>query len=300
MNKIGSYLAELRAPFFTGSIVPVVLGSAVAWRHGAAFDWSLFFLTLAGAVLIHAAANVMNDYYDHKSGTDAANTEFASPFTGGSRMIQKGLLSPREVFIEGVLLYAAGAAIGLWLAFTRGLPILYIGIIGTVTSFFYTAPPFKFVHRGAGEIFIALNFGLLPTLGAYYVQTQELSWIPVIASVPIAILIMLILYINEFQDHDADRSVGKNHWVVRLGRRRASFWYAVFLGIVYVSIAAGVLLKVVPTYALAALLTLPVAFKAVVTTRTNYDDPKALTPANAMTIKLHLIIGLIISASFLI
>ena len=300
MSKIKSYLMELRAPFFTGSIVPVVLGGAIAWHNTHKFSWTLFFATLIGAVLIHAAANVMNDYFDHRSGDDEANTEFVRPFTGGSRMIQNGLLSPREVFIEGVILYAVGAVIGIWLAVTRGMPILYIGIIGMVTSFFYTAPPFKFVHRGIGEIFIALNFGALTVLGAYYVQTQTLSWIPVIASIPVSLLIMLILYINEFQDYKADRSVGKNHWVVRLGRKRASTGYAVFLGVTYLSVIVGVIMRAVPVWSLAVLLTLPIAFKAVRVARSNYDDPKALTPANAMTIKLHLLIGLMLAGSYLI
>ncbi len=300
MKKIKSYLMELRAPFFTGSIVPVVLGSVMAWSHTARFDWPLFFLTLIGAVAIHAGSNVMNDYYDHKSGNDGANTEFVSPFTGGSRMIPEGRLTPREVFVEGIICYVLGAAIGVWLAYERGLPILYIGLIGVATSFFYTAPPFKFVHHGIGEIFIALNFGALTVLGSYYVQAQTLSWVPVIASIPVALLIMLILYINEFQDYNADRSVGKNHWVVRLGRQKASIGYALFLAATYLSVVVAVVVKALPVWSLASLLTFPIAVKAVRVARTNYDSPQKLAPANAITIQLHAIIGFILSASFLV
>jgi len=300
MNKIKHYLQELRAPFFTGAIVPVILGGAIAWHQTSKFDWPLFLLTLIGAVLIQAGANVTNDYYDHKSGDDGANTEFVRPFTGGSRMIQNGLLTPREVFIEGVICYILGAGIGLWLAYERGLPILYIGLIGVATSFFYTAPPFKFVHRGIGEIFIALNFGALTVLGSYYVQAQTFSWIPVIASIPVGLLIMLVLYINEFQDYNADRSVEKNHWVVRLGRERASVWYAIFLAATYLSVIVAVVVSAIPVWALVVLVTLPLAVKAVKIARVNYDSPQKLVGANALTIQLHLAIGLILSGSYLV
>ena len=300
MNKLKLYLKELRAPFFTGAIVPVILGSVIARYHTGRFSWFFFVATLIGAVLIHAGANVINDYYDHKSGNDEANTDFVSPFTGGSRMIPDGLLSPREVFFEGIICYSLGALIGLWLAYERGLPILFIGLIGTLTSFFYTAPPFKFVYRGIGEIFVALNFGVLTVLGAYYVQAQSLSWIPVIASVPVALLIMLVLYINEFQDYSADKLVNKNHWVVRLGRKKATVGYAAFLIITYLSILVAVFVKVIPIWALAAFVTMPLSVKAIKTAQDNYDDPKRLAGANAITIQLHLIVGLILAASYLV
>jgi 1,4-dihydroxy-2-naphthoate octaprenyltransferase len=300
MKKLKLYLKELRAPFFTGVIVPVILGSVIARYHTGRFSWFFFAATLIGAVLIHAGANVINDYYDHRSGNDDANTDFVRPFTGGSRMIPDGLLSPREVLLEGMICYGLGALIGLWLAYERGLPILFIGLIGTLTSFFYSAPPFKFVYRGIGEIFIALNFGVLTVLGAYYVQAQSLSWIPVIASIPVALLIMLVLYINEFQDYSADKLVNKNQWVVRLGRKRAAIGYALFLTITYGWVLACVLTNVFPIWSLAVLATSPLAIKAIKTARAHYDHPQQLTPANALTIQLHLVIGLMLSASYLV
>lgn len=300
MKKIKLYFLEMRSPFFTATIVPVLLGSVMGWHRSGGFSWGFFALTLLGGVLLHAGVNVTNDYYDHKSGTDDINQEFANPFTGGSRMIQNGLLTPREVLIEGLLCYAFGSLIGIYLAYERGLPILWIGLFGVVTSFFYTAPPIKFVHRGIGEVFIALNFGTLMTLGAYFVQTQELSWAPVIASLPVGLLILLVLYINEFQDYKADKTVGKLHWVARLGRKRASEVYGIFLIATYLTVIAGVMTRAVPKWGLATLFTLPIAVKAYKTARVNFDNLVQLTPANAATIKLHLFVGLILTASYFI
>ncbi len=298
--KIKLYLLEMRPPFFTAAIVPVLLGSALAWHNTSKFSWFLFFLTLLGGVLLHAGVNITNDYYDHKSGTDDINKEFANPFTGGSRMIQNGLLSPREVLIEGLLCYAVGSLIGIYLIYRCGLPILWLGLFGVATSFFYTAPPIKLVHRGIGEIFIGLNFGTFMTLGAYYVQTQKLSWAPVIASLPVALLILLVLYINEFQDYNADKTVGKLHWVARMGRQAASKGYAILLISVYFMVALGVITGDLSKWSLAAFLTIPLAVKAIKIVRKEYDNPAALTPANALTIQLHLFIGLILTVAYLV
>lgn len=168
------------------------------------------------------------------------------------------------------------------------------------TSFFYTAPPVKLVHRGIGEIFVGLNFGTLTTLGTYYVQTQELSWAPVIASLPVAILILLVLYINEFQDYNADKAVGKLHWVARMGRQAASKGYTIMLSSVYFLIALGVVTRALSVWSFTAFLTIPLAVKAIKIARREYDNPAALTPANALTIQLHLIIGLLLTIAYLL
>ena len=299
-SKLKLYIQELRAPFFTGSVVPVALGSVIAWSKADAFHWGWFLLTLIGAMALHAGANVANDYFDHKSGADDVNVEYVRPFTGGSRMIQKGLLTPREVIAESLALYALAAAIGVYLIIVRGPVILLLGAIGAFSGFFYTAPPFKFVHRGVGEIFIGLNFGVLITLGAYFVQAGALSWEPVAASIQVAILITAILYINEFQDYSADKSVGKNHWVVRLGRQRAVYGFGAMMALVYLSIIVAAFASIITPWALIALLTMPLAIKAFLVTRNNFGDSQALVPANAATIATHLTTGVALIAAYVL
>lgn len=299
-SKIKIYLQELRAPFFTGSIVPVVLGSAIAWSATGEFLWGWFFLTLIGGMALHAGANVANDYYDHKSGCDDGNVEYVRPFTGGSRMIQQGLMTPREVLGESMVLYAIAAAIGVYFIYVRGVVILVLGIIGALGGFFYTAPPFKLVHRGVGELVIGLNFGVLLTLGAFYVQAGSLAVEPVSASIPVALLIMAILYINEFQDYAADKAVGKNHWVVRLGKERAVWGYAAIMSLVYLSIVAAVIARLQTPWTLIALVTMPLSIKAVMVTRKNFGDSKALAPANAATIGAHLTTGIAMTIAYVL
>lgn len=304
------WLLETRAPFLSASVVPILLGSAIAWWHMQAsgvgmFHWGYFLLTLVAGICIHTGTNVVNDYFDHKSRCDDINVEYVSPFTGGSRLIQMGLLTPRAVLIEGLIFFAIGSAIGLYLVWARGLTILVLGIIGVFCGFFYTAPPFKLASRGIGELAIGVNFGMLMTLGAYWVQTQSFAWPPALAAIPVSILIATLVYINQFQDCAADKAAGKTHLVVRLGKERAAKGYVVLMVSVNLAVVIGVILGVVPgvglpLLALLGLLTLPLALRAVRTALAHYADSIELAPANAATIKTHLLTGLLLCGGFLL
>ncbi|MFQ6100643.1 MAG: 1,4-dihydroxy-2-naphthoate octaprenyltransferase [Anaerolineae bacterium] len=294
------WIVKLRAPFFTADLAPVCLGAAIAWARTGAFNLWYFLLTLIGAICLNAGTNMTNDYFDHTWGSDEVNTEFANPFTGGSRLIQMELVKAKTFLWQGIGFFVLGSLIGLVLTFTRGPWVLWLGIIGVFCGYFYTAPPLRLAGTGLGEPLIGLNFGPLMVLGSYYTQTQTVAWEPVIASLPLALLIALVVWINQFQDMQADAAVGKNHWVVRLGRRRAATVYGLSLTAVYLSLAAGILFGVVTPFALLGLLTLPQAIKAYRVARVHYDHPKKLVPANAATIQIHLRTGLLIALGYVI
>jgi len=287
------WIVKLRAPFFTADLVPVCLGTAIAWALTGTFNLWYFLLTLIGAICLNAGTNMTNDYFDHVWGSDEVNTEFANPFTGGSRLIQMGLVKPRTFLWQGIGFFALGSLIGLVLTFTRGPWVLWLGIIGVFSGYFYTAPPLRLAGTGLGELLIGLNFGPLMVLGSYYTQTRTVAWEPVIASLPVALLITLVVWINQFQDMRADAAVGKNHWVVRLGRRRAASVYGLSLTMVYLLLVGGVLFAGITPFALLGLLTLPIAVRSYRVARVHYDHPRELVPANAGTIQIHLLTGLL-------
>ncbi len=228
LKKVGLYLRELRIPFFTATVVPVTLGASVFYYQSGTFHWPYFWLSLLGAILAHAGTNVANDYSDHITRNDEVNKLF-SPFNGGSRVIQAGLMTPSQVFLYAIALFAGVLWIGLSLnanlhgTFFALSPLLWIGIIGVALGIFYTANPFRLSYHGFGDIAVMLGFGPVMALGTHYVQKQAMlpleAWqfSPVIiASIPVAVLVGLILFINGFQDYLADREVGKRTWVVRL------------------------------------------------------------------------------------
>ncbi|MHA1637164.1 MAG: 1,4-dihydroxy-2-naphthoate octaprenyltransferase, partial [Candidatus Thorarchaeota archaeon] len=261
-SKIRAWLMEMRLPFLTASLTPVFVGTAIAWATTGIFLLDVFLLTLIAGACLHIAANMSNDYFDHtagQTGSDDINEEFIQPFSGGSRTIQLGYLSPREVLTGAMVFFVIGGLIGVYLAFTIDLLILAIGVIGVGSGFFYTAPPFRFVKRGIGEIFIGLNFGILMVFGSYFVQTLTITLEPILASIPIALLISAVLYINGFPDFVADRDSGKRTIVVRLGRKRAAKGYALMIGCVYLWTIGTVLLNLISVYSLFVLLSLPFA-----------------------------------------
>ena len=197
--------------------MPILLGIAVAANDGH-FNWWLALLTLVGGAAIHIGLNVANDIFDALSGADEANVH--------ADAVQRRLA--RDPARSG-LPAPDGAA--LWrrlrrrhrhrhhLVLTRGsLELLAIGLLGVVLSVFYTAPPLRLVHRGLGEITTALGFGPIMVLGAYVVQAEKLSWEAFVVSVPVAILIALVLYVNEIPDRYSDAAVGKRTLPARLGR----------------------------------------------------------------------------------
>jgi 1,4-dihydroxy-2-naphthoate octaprenyltransferase len=292
------FLRATRLPFLTATFVPVALGVAAAADNGA-FDIWLALLTLLGAVFIHLALNVTNDVFDTMSGADAANTT-PTPFSGGSRVIHYGLVSLRTMSLMAGAFYLAGAAIGVYLAATRGWELLVIGAVGMFFAIFYTAPPFKLVYRGLGEISVAIGFGPAMLLGAYFVQAQEITAEAWVLSVPVAILIALILYVNEIPDRPGDAAAGKRTLPVRWSKTAVIRGYEVAAGVAFAVIAIGAVVGILPRPTIIALATIPLAVQCARQLSKYYEQPYALMPAMQTNIRLHLFTGLLLLAGYLV
>ena len=299
IQKVQYWITELRAPFLTATVVSIILGTAIAWARNGQFNLPYFALALLGGLCAHLGTNVANDYYDHKSGNDEVNTEFVRPFSGGSRTIQQGLLTPREILGGALLFFAIATSIGVYLSLMNGPIVIVLAMIGLVSGFFYTAPPFNWASKGAGEALVGVNFGALMTLGAYYVQTRTLSLEPIVAAIPLSLLIAAVLYINEFPDYVADKAVGKRTLVVRLGRGKAAYGYALIVFSAYASIILSALFGVTPAYTLLALIPLPLAVEAIRHAAKFHSESLKLVPANAVTITIHLVTSLLVSVGYL-
>ena len=186
------WFRQLRAPFFTASIVPVLVGSIAGFVTADAFEPALFTLALVGMMCLHAGANIANDYFDHLSGNDRANKN-PTPFSGGSRLIQLGLLSPRAVLIGSWVFLAAAVLTGtIILLITKSTLILVLGLAGLLGGYFYTANPVRLGYRGFGEIIIAFLFGIGPVYGSYFLQTGQLDLMPLAPAIIVSLLIFLV------------------------------------------------------------------------------------------------------------
>lgn len=280
-NPVKRYLLATRPAFLTIALAGCLLGFATALD--AAFSWPLALLTLLLAVAAQAGVNVFNDYYDHLNGTDEVNVDRLFPFTGGSRFIQNGVMSPRQMLFYGLVLFAGVIAGGLWLIETRGAGLFWIGLAGLLIGWAYSAPPFKLNSRGLGEVCVAAGF-LLIVAGADFVQRGALSPAPWLIGVPYALLVTNILYINQFPDRTADIQAGKLHWVARLEPNVAARGYWLILAAAVATLVWLVASGWLPMPALVSLLAVLPAFKAGRELSIHAAEPAKLAPALQMTI----------------
>jgi 1,4-dihydroxy-2-naphthoate polyprenyltransferase len=288
-----------RLPFLSATIVPVVLGIAIAASHGM-FDLAAAALTVIGAAFVQLGLNVANDVFDSVQGADDANVT-PTKFSGGSRVIQYGLVSLRQMATLATVFYVLAGLVGLVLLATRGsLALLVIGIVGFIVSLGYTAPPLKFVYRGLGEVAVALGFGPLMLLGAYVVQTRgALAWEPFVASIPVALLVALILYVNEIPDRRGDAHAGKRTLPVRFSRSTIITGYNVAAAAAYVAVVVGVVTGVLPIPTLLMLLTIPLARQVSAGLLPNYDNPYGLMAYMGVNVRLHLAAGVLLLVAYL-
>jgi len=291
-------IRTFRLPFVVATILPVSLGAAIAYRAGT-FDWMLFALTLAGALFIHLGVNTANDYFDARSGADDINIT-PTPYSGGSRIIQYGLLTQGTILSLSTGAYIAGSAIGLYLAMVRGWPILVIGLLGLLVSYGYTAPPLKLAYRGVGELGVAVGFGPLLVLGSYFVQAQTVSLEAFLASLPVGLLVLLILYVNEIPDRTWDDEAEKKTLVATLSEQSIPKVFTLAVGGVYLVLVLGAAARIFPVTVIAGLLTIPLALRVRKLIQANIGNPYGLMPAMSNNIKLYVYTASLMVAGYLL
>jgi 1,4-dihydroxy-2-naphthoate octaprenyltransferase len=293
MTKIFTWLVIMRLPFLTATFIPIFVGAAVANLSGFSVDWGWLGLTLLGGSLLHIGTNTANDYFDHTSGTDEANYNYMVPFSGGSRSIQMGLISAKGMLTVAIVSFALSAVVGIPLIQKAGMPVLWLGLIGFFSGLFYTAPPFRFASRkGLGELIIGLNFGPLMVAGSTLVQTGKLLPEAFLAGIPIGLLVAAIVYVNEFPDHDGDKATGKDTLIVVFGPEKARIGYVLLVAGAFISIIVMALNGTFPMLTLIALVASYFGVRAIQILYKYYDD-RLLQPANAGTINMHFITGVL-------
>ena len=230
-----------RPKFFTASILPVLVGTALGAKalseSQGTIPWHLAILALLATVLVHAASNVLNDVGDDISGADGASPGRIYPFTGGSRFIQAGILSRREMTRLGIGLVVAAMAIGLLLVLERGIGVVWMGVAGIALATLYSLPRVYLVARGLGEISIAIAFGVLPVCGAAWLLDGHFDFGRFLVGIPVGMWVALILVINEVPDLAGDAAAGKRTLVVRWGVPGTR---ALYIGLHVVSLAASI------------------------------------------------------------
>lgn len=298
-HPLALYFAATRPAFLTATLVACLLGLASAAHGVVALDAGTAIATVVLALLVHAAVNVLNDYYDALNGTDALNTERVFPFTGGSRFIQNGVLTAAQTAVFGYALLLVSMLGGLWLVWQAGTGLLLIGVAGLLIGWAYSAAPLQLNARGLGEACVLLGF-LGVVIGADYVQRHTFDWQPWWTGLPYALLVTNLLYVNQFPDRKADAAAGKRHWVVRLPVEKAAWVYPLLalaaLGALLVSVRGGGL----PWQALFSALPLLLSARASMLLVRFAGEPARLLPAIRLTLVTMLAHGILLTLILLL
>jgi 1,4-dihydroxy-2-naphthoate polyprenyltransferase len=297
MNK---YVKALRAPFISGSIAPVLIGASLAFVDiEGAFPWPNFIMAIIGVASLHTAANLINDFYD-ASGSDAINFR-VTPFSGGSRAIQEKGLNLNAVLGMIVFFLFIALAAALWMATKAGRPLVIpIGLLGLFIGWAYSTPPLQLMSKGWGEILIFFAFGPLVSLGAYYAIIGHMNVDSFVIGIPQGFLITGVIWINEFPDYEADKSVGKNNLVVRMGPEMARYLYCLIMAMSFMSIIFIVAIWNISFFIMLGFISLPLAIKAMKIAWKEYMSYENIIPGQALTVKTVLTQGLLISLGLVI
>ncbi len=271
-------------------MVPVAVGTAcaqvelrgnvVAWRVAAA---------LVVALALQVGTNYANDYSDGVRGTDDARV-------GPVRLVASGLAAPAAVKRAAFAAFGVAAVAGLALAVAVGPQLLVVGALCIAAGWFYTGGPRPYGYAGLGEVFVFVFFGLVATVGSAYVQTGHLHWLDAAAAVPVGLLAVALLVVNNLRDIPGDRLAGKRTLAVRLGDRRTRVLYAACIGGAFAGLA---LVATVRTGALIGFAALPLAVPPVRRVLGGAPAPRLIAVLGA-TGRLQLVLGALLTAGVLL
>ncbi len=277
------------------AIAPVLVGSAVAdYAHaGHDFRWGAFVAALVGSIFIQIGTNLANDYSDAKRGADTVDR------LGPVRVTSSGLVAPRRVLVATWLAFGVAAIAGVYLATVAGFVIIVVGVASIVAGVLYTGGPRPYGYAGLGEVFVFLFFGVVAVNGSYYVQLEQLDWLPFGLSVAVGALSTAILVVNNVRDIDTDRRAGKRTLAVRLGRERTRRLYLELIALAFAVLVVALALNGGPAWGALGLLAFPLARGPVDAVMTSTDGP-ALNGALAGTGALLGAFSLLVALGFVI
>ncbi len=275
-STMSLWMQAVRAFSFTASITPVLLGAALALSFNGTVYWYLLPLIAVCSVMMHAATNLVSDYFDFKRGVDTKESY------GSSRILVDGLLAPSSVYRVGLLLFAITFVLGLFMVVERGTPVLILGVIGIFGGYFYCGGgSAAYKYFAVGDVLVFLLMGPLMVCGSYYVLTGTINDTVIYASLPIGCLVAAILIANNIRDISHDRKANLHTVATLLGPSASRWEYILIVVAAFVIVIVLVALKMLSPWTLLVLLSFPPALKNLRAIRA--ADPMGAPEAIAMT-----------------
>ena len=296
MASVKTWLMQIRAPFLLVTLISVLVGVSVAVYQSYHINALYLGLALVGALLSHIAVNVLNEYFDYKSGVDFKTIK--TPFSGGSGVLPAGLLNPRNVYVVGIACIAGIIAIGGYFIYAQGPLIIPIGVVGILTVYFYTT----YITKSPLICAIApgLGFGPLMVMGTYFALTGTYSLAAGLASLVPGFLVSNLLLLNQFPDVEADASVSRRHYPITVGLEKSSLIYTAFVLAAYLALIISVEVDKLPDLALLGLVTLPLGLLVVMGVRKYHNQIERLIPVMARNVMLTLFFPMLMAIGIIV
>jgi len=294
LKKIKAWSIAIRPHGFVTTAVSTSVGAALAFYHGS-FDLKIHILSMIPLILIHTGTNLINDYYDY-----FIETKCSEPIISATYKQVKGIISIDEFYRVGLYCFSASIPFGIILSLYRSWLIFFIGSIGALAGFFYTAKPISYKYYGLGGPSIFLWMGVIMVWGIYYIQTGIMSWYPVWIGIPVSFLITGMQHSNELRDYENDKKNGFKTLPVIIGFQKARYYYYFLISSSYLSLALLIIFRLLPYWTALAFITIPVAINRIKTVH-NAKEQKDLVSITNNTASLNaefgffLIITLIMS-----
>ncbi len=284
----------IRVRFLLASVIAVSLGLALNWQQNFSIDPFDAILIFAGVLALHASVDLLNDYWDFKRGIDTKTKR--TKMSGGTGVLPEGLLKPTSVYRAGIVFLIIGSVIGSYFVITDGIIVGIILGFAILSIYFYST---KIVDSGLGEFFVAVK-GSMIVIGAYYIQSGQITIESILGGIVVGVLSSLVLFITSFPDHDADKSKGRKSLVIAVGKEKASKLFWIFPLLSYCVIIIGVSTNLFPLLSLITLFTIPLMIKSGLGLQKNFDSIDDLVPFMSSTLMFSRITGVLFVASFLI
>jgi 1,4-dihydroxy-2-naphthoate octaprenyltransferase len=291
ISKFDAWILASRPRTLLAAVVPVIVGTSIA-IHDGTFNTTAALIALLCSILIQIGTNFSNDLFDFIHGTDKHDR------LGPQRAAASGLLSIKEMKIGTAITFGLSFILGLYLVYTGGWIVFLIGVVSIAAGLAYTAGPLPLAYNGLGDVAAFLFFGFIGTVGTYFVQAHEFSWMSFWASIPVGALITNILVVNNYRDREEDRSNGKNTLAVIFGERFSRIQYTVFLFVSYFILFVVYFTFKKSFFVFLPLLSLPLSVKLVKMIYTLRG--RELNKTLELTAKLSAIYGFLFAAGILI
>jgi 1,4-dihydroxy-2-naphthoate octaprenyltransferase len=256
ISKLESWILASRPRTLPAAVVPVMVGSALA-IHENNFNLPAALIALVCSLLIQIGTNFANDLYDFLSGADTKERK------GPVRALAAGLISENEMKIGVIITFGLAFFLGLYLVSIGGMLILVIGILSIIAGLAYTTGPYPLAYNGLGDIFVFIFFGIVGTMGTFYIHTLQINILSFLASIPVGALITNILIVNNYRDTEEDRAAGKRTLAVILGKEFTRVQYIIFIILSYLSVLLIYLFYIPKLWVFLPLVTIPVAIKLI-------------------------------------